>query len=149
MEELTLMIVKPDAVRRRLVGIMLSEVERLGLDIVGVKMFTLSEKDVCDLYQQHVGREWFKNHMSFMTSGLCVFALIQGNSAVQRVRDAAGATPVQDARPGTIRRLYGRLGRPMYENLVHTSDSRESAVREASLFFPEFEDKIREYNEHA
>jgi nucleoside-diphosphate kinase len=135
-EESTLLIVKPDAVRRGLVGEILSRVERKGLRIEALRMMRV-DRDLAERhYAEHREKPFFRELVEFITSGEVVVAKVTGREAVAVLRAMMGATDPAAAAPGTIRGDYGTA---ITENLVHGSDSPESARRELALFFPELE----------
>ncbi len=129
----TLVLVKPDAVRRGLVGAILRRFEDRGLRIVAMDLRTI-DVDMADRhYAEHVERDFYPPLRAFVTSGPIVALVLEGDSAVDVVRGINGATDGRKASPGTIRGDYALSNR---ENLVHGSDSPESAVREIALWFP-------------
>lgn len=134
MKERTLVLVKPDGVRRKLVGEVVARLERRTLDIVAMRMLTVTEELARTHYAEHVEKGFFPDLLAFITSGPVVAMCIEGDDAISVVRTTMGATDPKKASPGTIR---GDLGLETTENLVHGSDSPESAARELSLFFPE------------
>ena len=126
------MLVKPDGVQRSLIGSIVSKVESKGLRIVGLKLMLISDQLARQHYGAHEGKPFFDGLVEFITSGPVVAIVLEGREAVSMVRNAMGATdPLNDA-PGTIR---GDLGLDIGRNLVHGSDSQDSAVREIDLFF--------------
>ncbi|HEX6208310.1 MAG TPA: nucleoside-diphosphate kinase [Actinomycetota bacterium] len=128
----TLVIAKPDAVRRRLVGEILRRFEERGLRITGLRMMRI-DQDLADRhYEEHRDKPFFGELVEFITSGPVVVARIEGEDAVAAVRELMGPTDPKDAPPGTIRGDYGEV---ITENLVHGSDSPENAKRELDLFF--------------
>jgi nucleoside-diphosphate kinase len=132
--ERTLVLLKPDAVRRRLVGHILSRYEAKGLDIVAMEHRTI-EGDMADAhYAEHVERDFYPPLREFATSGPLVALVLEGDEAIAVVRALTGATDGRAAAPGTIR---GDLSLSNRENLVHASDSAESAAREIALWFPD------------
>jgi nucleoside-diphosphate kinase len=131
--ESTLLIVKPDGVRRGLVGEVLRRVEDKGLSIAELRMTTIGRELAERHYAEHVEKSFFDELVSFITSGPVVVARIQGERAIEIWRTIMGPTNPVDAPPGTIR---GDLATIITENVVHGSDSAESAQRELSLFFP-------------
>ncbi|MFA5891248.1 MAG: nucleoside-diphosphate kinase [Actinomycetota bacterium] len=133
MIERTLVLVKPDGVRRKLVGEVVSRLERRTLDIVEMRMLTVTEDLARTHYAEHVEKAFFPDLLAFITSGPVVAMCVEGDDAISVVRTTMGATDPKKAAPGTIR---GDLGLQTTENLVHGSDSPESAARELSLFFP-------------
>lgn len=128
------MLVKPDGVKRRLVGEILSRVERKGLAIAELKLVTVSDELARRHYAEHEGKPFFDSLLAFITSGPVVAAVVEGPRAIAAFRQIAGGTdPVEKAAPGTIR---GDLALITQDNLVHGSDSAESAAREIDLWFP-------------
>jgi len=128
----TLVIAKPDAVRRRLVGEILRRIEERELLITDLRMMVIDEDLAGRHYEEHREKPFFAELVGFITSGPVVVARIEGADAVSVVRDLMGPTDPKDAPPGTIRGDYGEV---ITENLVHGSDSPESAKRELDLFF--------------
>ena len=131
-EEATLVIVKPDAVRRGLIGEVLGRLERKGLRIEAMRRMRI-DRDLAERhYDEHRDKAFFGEVVDFITSGEVVVARVVGEQAVSVVRALMGPTDPADAPPGTIRGDYGVL---ITENLIHGSDSAESAKRELDLFF--------------
>ncbi len=134
MPQRTLVLLKPDAVRRGLVGHLLARYEAKGLTIVAMDLRTIGE-DVADRhYAEHVDRDFYPPLRVFVTSGPLVALVFEGDEAVEVVRTLNGATDGRRAAPGSIR---GDLSLSNRENLVHGSDSPESAAREIAMFFPD------------
>lgn len=134
--ERTLVIVKPDGVQRGLVGEIIGRLERRGLKIVAVRVQTVS-RDVAERhYGEHKGKPFFAGLIDYITSGPVVTAVLEGPNAVEATRSTMGATNPTKAAPGTIR---GDLGLIMGRNLIHGSDSVESAKREIGIFFGDAE----------
>jgi nucleoside-diphosphate kinase len=131
--ERTLVILKPDAVRRGLVGEILSRFEAKGLSIVAMEHRTIDGALADEHYAEHVERDFYPPLRAFVTSGPVVSLVLEGDEAVDVVRALNGATDGRKAAPGTIR---GDLSLSNRENLVHGSDSPESAKREISIWFP-------------
>ncbi len=132
--ERTLVLVKPDGVKRHLVGEILSRIERKGLDIVALELKNVSDELARAHYAEHEGKPFFPSLLEFITSGPVVAVIVEGPRAVAAFRQIAGGTdPVEKATPGTIR---GDLALVTQDNLVHGSDSPDSAVREIDLWFP-------------
>ena len=130
----TLVICKPDAVERGLVGEILGRFERKGLRLVSAELRTLDEDLLARHYSEHVGKGFYNDLVAFMSRSPALTAVVEGPTDTWRVvRAMMGATDPLKAEPGTIR---GDLGTEVTENLVHGSDSAESAQREVSLFFP-------------
>ncbi|HEY8533437.1 MAG TPA: nucleoside-diphosphate kinase [Micromonospora sp.] len=132
--ERTLVLIKPDAVRRGLVGEILSRFERKGLTIEAMVLRTMDAELADAHYAEHVTKPFYPPLKEFMTSGPLVALILSGDSAIDVVRGMIGATDGRKAAPGTIR---GDLALSNRENLVHASDSPESAAREIALWFPE------------
>ena len=131
--ERTLVLVKPDGVRRGLVGEVVGRLERKGFRIVALELRTLDEVTAKAHYAEHAERPFFGPLVSFITSGPLAALVIEGESVVAATRLVMGATNPATAAPGTIR---SDLASTMEENIVHGSDSVESATREIGLFFP-------------
>jgi nucleoside-diphosphate kinase len=132
--ERTLVLVKPDAVRRGLVGELLSRFERKGLRIVAMDQRTIDGALADRHYTEHVERDFYPPLREFITSGPLVAMVLEGDQAIAVVRAINGATDGRAAAAGTIRGDFSLSNR---ENLVHASDSAESAAREIPIFFPE------------
>jgi len=131
-EQSTLLIVKPDAVQRRLIGELLARVEREGLRIDAVRMMRI-DRDLAERhYAEHADKPFFGELVDFITSGPVVVARVSGPDAISVLRALMGATDPAKADRGTIR---GDFGKEITRNLVHGSDSEESAARELALFF--------------
>ncbi len=135
MSDRTLILVKPDGVQRSLVGEVLSRIERKGLKIIALDLRMVSIDLAEQHYAEHAQKPFFTDLVSFITSGPVVAAVVEGTRAVAAFRQLAGGTdPVDKATPGTIR---GDYGLQTQFNLVHGSDSSESAAREIGLWFPQ------------
>lgn len=132
--ERTLVLVKPDGVRRGLVGEVIGRLERLGLKILAMRLLRVDEDLAARHYAEHVEKAFYPELVSFITSGDVVAMVLEGESAIAAVRKLMGPTDPADAPPGTIR---GDYGLEITENIVHGSDGSESAAREIGLFFPE------------
>jgi nucleoside-diphosphate kinase len=130
--ETTLLIVKPDGVRRGLVGEVLRRVEAKGLRIADLRTFEIEAAVAEEHYGEHRDKPFFGELVDFITSGDVVVARVEGEQAVPVLRSIMGPTDPAAAPPGTIRGDYGTI---ITENLVHGSDSQESAERELKLFF--------------
>jgi nucleoside-diphosphate kinase len=133
MTQRTLVLLKPDAVRRGLVGELISRYEAKGLDIVAMEQRSITGEDADAHYAEHVERDFYPPLRAFVTSGPLVVMVLEGDEAIEVVRALNGATDGRKAAPGTIR---GDLSLSNRENLVHGSDSPESAAREIALWFP-------------
>jgi nucleoside-diphosphate kinase len=132
--EKTLVLVKPDGVRRGLVGQILSRFEAKGFTIEAMNLRTLDKQTADQHYAEHVEKAWYPELREFITSGPLVSLILSGDQAVEVVRLMVGATDGRKAGPGTVR---GDFSLSNQENLIHASDSPESAAREIALFFPE------------
>jgi nucleoside-diphosphate kinase len=134
MAERTLILVKPDAFARNLTGEIIARFERKGLALAALKLQTLSVETAEKHYAEHQGKPFFGELVEFITSGPLVAMVLEGDSAVEAARQVIGATnPLQSA-PGSIR---GDYATSIGANMVHGSDSPESAAREVGIFFPE------------
>ena len=129
----TLILVKPDAFARGLTGEILARFERKGLSIVALEQQTLTTATAETHYAEHKERPFFGELVEFITSGPLVAAVLEGNDAVKAARQLIGATNPLEAATGSIR---GDFATEVGQNLVHGSDSDESAAREAAIFFP-------------
>jgi len=128
----TLVICKPDAVERGLVGEIIGRLERKGLRIAALRMETITKEIAGRHYGEHQGKPFYDDLVAFITRGPAVLMVVEGPEAYSVVRTLMGATNPRQAAPGTIR---GDLAIELTENLVHGSDSPESAAREIALFF--------------
>jgi len=134
MAERTLILVKPDAFARNLTGEIISRFERKGLKLAALKLETLTRETAERHYAEHEGKPFFGELVEFITSGPLVAMVLEGEAAVEAARQVIGATnPLQSA-PGSIR---GDFATSIGANMVHGSDSPESAAREVGIFFPE------------
>lgn len=135
MSDRTLVLLKPDAVERGLVGVIISRFEAKGLTIAAMDLRTLDKETLARHYEEHVGKSFYEDLVTFMSRGPVVAMVVQGpEDTWEVVRSLMGATNPRKAAPGTIR---GDLGILFTENLVHGSDSAESAEREVNIFFPQ------------
>jgi nucleoside-diphosphate kinase len=134
MSQRTLVLLKPDAVRRGLVGDILSRFEAKGLVIVAMEQRTIDDAVADEHYADHVEKDFYPPLRDFVTSGPLVALVLEGDEAIEVVRGLNGATDGRKAAPGTIR---GDLSLSNRENLVHGSDSPESAEREIKIWFPD------------
>ncbi|MBE9374508.1 nucleoside-diphosphate kinase [Saccharopolyspora sp. HNM0983] len=135
MSERTLVLVKPDGVERGLVGEVLSRIERKGLKLAALELKNVDDELAGQHYAEHADKPFFGSLVEFITSGSVVAAIVEGENAVAAFRQIAGGThPVEKAAPGSIR---GDYGLEVQYNLVHGSDSAESAEREIKLWFPD------------
>ena len=134
MTERTLVLIKPDGVRRRMIGEIISRIERKGLTIVALELKEVGDDLARAHYAEHADKPFFGSLVEFITSGPVCAAVLEGPRAIAAFRQLAGGTdPVEKAVPGSIR---GDFGLETQFNLVHGSDSAESAAREISLWFP-------------
>ena len=135
MSDRTLVLLKPDAVERGLVGVIVSRFEAKGLTIAAMDLRTLDKETLARHYEEHVGKAFYDDLVTFMSRGPVVAMVVEGpEDTWEVVRNLMGATNPRKAAPGTIR---GDLGILFTENLVHGSDSAESAEREINIFFPQ------------
>ena len=133
MTERTLVLIKPDAVKRRLIGEVVSRIEAKGLTVAALELRNIGDELARKHYAEHDGKPFFDSLLEFITSGPVVAAIVEGPRAIAAFRQIAGGTdPVEKAAPGTIR---GDLAHVTQDNLVHGSDSPESAAREIALWF--------------
>jgi nucleoside-diphosphate kinase len=130
--ERTLVLIKPDAVRRGIAGEILRRFELRGLEIREARLLTVDRELAGEHYSEHSEKPFFRELVEFITSGPTLALVLEGEGAIATVRTTMGATNPADADPGTIR---GDLALSMPDNLVHGSDSAESAAREISLWF--------------
>ena len=130
----TLILIKPDAFERRLTGEVLDRFERKGLQITALKLVTADEATANEHYAEHTDKPFFGELVSFITGGPLVAAVLEGVEAVKAARQLIGATNPVEAATGSIR---GDFGTEVTFNLVHGSDSDESAEREIGIWFPE------------
>lgn len=130
--ERTLVMIKPDGVRRKLVGEIISRIERKGLEIKALKMVHLTRERAEEFYSVHRGKPFFNSLIEFITSGPVVAMVVEGESAISVVRTMIGPTDGRTAPPGTIR---GDFALSITENVVHASDSAQSAEHEIRVIF--------------
>ncbi len=130
--ERTFLMVKPDGVQRGLIGNVISRIESKGLKIVGMKLMHISQELASEHYGEHKGRPFYDGLIDFITSAPVTAMVLEGDDAVDIVRTMIGVTDPRKAAPGTVR---GDLALFMGKNIVHGSDSLESAEREINLFF--------------
>jgi nucleoside-diphosphate kinase len=131
--ERTLVLVKPDGVRRGLIGEVIGRIERKGLTIVALELRTLDRETAGEHYAEHTERPFFGELVEFITGGPLVAMVVEGPRAVEAVRTLMGVTDPVKAVPGSVR---GDFALEIGQNIVHGSDSPESGVRESKLFFP-------------
>ena len=136
--EATLVLVKPDGVRRNLTGEVIARIERKGYTITGLKMMVADRALLESHYEEHIDKPFFEGLCDFMASGPVVAIRVEGVRVVEGFRSLAGETNPTTARPGTIRGDFGRdWGTNIIENIVHGSDSTLSAERELGIWFGE------------
>ncbi|MPZ72152.1 MAG: nucleoside-diphosphate kinase [Nitriliruptorales bacterium] len=132
--ERTLILVKPDGVRRRLIGEVISRIEHKGLTISRLELRTIPRETAEEHYAEHVERPFFGELVGFITGGPLVAMIVEGSDAVRAMRGLMGATNPVEATPGSIR---GDFATVIGENIVHGSDSPENGEREIKIFFPD------------
>jgi nucleoside-diphosphate kinase len=132
--ETTLVLVKPDGMRRGVAGDVIARFERRGYELRGARLLKIPRSLAAEHYTEHKGKPFYASLVSFITSGPVLALAVRGENAIAGVRALMGATNPADAAPGTIR---GHLATELSENVVHASDSRASARRELGLFFPD------------
>lgn len=132
--EKTLVLVKPDGVKKHICGEVISRFERKGLEVEAIKMIQVPEELAKKHYAEHEGKGFFKDLIAFITSGPVLAMVIKGENAVAAVRQINGATDPLKAVPGSIR---GDFATSIDENVIHASDAPETAEREIGLWFPE------------
>lgn len=130
--ERTLLIIKPDAVERKLIGEIIQRIERKGLEIKALKMENITLEKAEKHYEVHKGKDFYNDLIEFITSGPVVLMVVEGVNCIQIVRHMAGSTSPLDAIPGTIR---GDYSMDTLRNIVHTSDSVETSTKEIKNFF--------------
>jgi nucleoside-diphosphate kinase len=136
--ERTLSIIKPDAVARNVIGEILSRFEKNGLCVVAARMLHMTREQAGGFYAEHEGKPFYEPLLEFMSSGPVAAAVVEGEGCIPGFRSIAGATNPTDAAPGSIRGDLGRdWGTTVQQNIVHGSDSPESATREIGIWFPE------------
>jgi len=138
--EKSLVLIKPDAMKRGFAGTIISHLEEQGLKVVALRMLHMDEALAKRHYSIHVGKPFFEDLISYITSTPIIAVVFEGGEAVDRIRKAMGATDPAKAEPGTIRRNFGL---DVQQNAVHGSDSTETAQEEIRLFFAE--DEIFDY----
>ena len=133
-EERTFVAIKPDAVKRGLIGRIIRKIEDKGYKIVGLKMLQVDRELAAKHYAEHVGKPFYEGLVRFITSGPIIAMVLQGENAISGIRKFMGKTDPNDAEVGSIR---GDFAQVMRYNSIHGSDSKESAEREISLYFKE------------
>jgi len=145
LSELEFVMIKPDAVKRGLVGEIISRIERKGLKIKALKMIQMSKEMAEKLYEEHRGKPFFEDLVGYVTSGPVVVMVVEGPNAVYVMRKMIGDTDGSKAEPGTIR---GDFALSKARNLIHATDSPEKVEREMSIFFKK-EELLNTENLHA
>jgi len=138
--ERTFVFLKPEAIKRGLMGEILSRIERKGLKITAMKLIKMSRSQAEKLYEMHKGKEFFENLVEHVSSSPVLVMVIEGSKAITVMRKMIGKTNPIEANPGTIRGDYALNVR---ENIIHAADSKENAEREIQIFFKE--EEILEY----
>ena len=134
--ERTLTIIKPDAVQKGVIGRVVTKIEEAGFRILAARLIHLTPAQAGGFYIVHTDRPFFRSLGDFMTSGPCIPMVLEGENAIQRLRDLMGATDPAKAAPGTIRQ---ELAASIEANVIHGSDSLQSAAFEIQYFFPALE----------
>ncbi|MGB9736242.1 MAG: nucleoside-diphosphate kinase [bacterium] len=132
----TLSIIKPDGVNKRIIGKVISMFEEKGIKVVGIKMLYLTKEKAMGFYKVHKDKPFFDSLTTFMSSGPIVVMVLEGDDVINRVRNIMGATDPKKAEKGTIRNMFAS---DIEKNIVHGSDSPESAATEIPYFFSEME----------
>ena len=136
MKERTLSIIKPDGVSRKLIGKVLERLEKAGLSIVDMKMIRMSKEQAKGFYKVHEGKSFYESVTDFMSSGPCVVMILEGEGAIGKYRKLMGATDYRKAEEGTLRHEFAR---DIEKNVVHGSDSAETATFEIGYLFSALE----------
>ncbi|MEO0089542.1 MAG: nucleoside-diphosphate kinase [candidate division WOR-3 bacterium] len=134
MREKTLLIIKPDGVKRKLIGQIILRIEKESFDILDIKFLKLTVEQAKEFYKIHQGKDFYLSLCEFMASGPIVVLLLEGENARERLRKVVGATDPKKAVEGTIRREFGSS---VQENVVHAANPEEDVEREIKFFFPE------------
>lgn len=134
--ERTLIIIKPDALSKKIVGRVITTFEQENFKIVAFKMVLLTREKAEEFYAEHKGKEFYEPLVNFMSSNPCLVMVLEGENITQKIRDIAGNTDPQKAGEGTLRKLYAQDNR---HNILHAADSVKSAEREVKFFFSENE----------
>ena len=130
--EKSLVLIKPDAVRKNIIGKIIGMYEENDLKVIALKMEKITEELASKHYEEHIGKVFYKPLIDFITSGPICALILEGKNAIEKIREINGSTNPEEAKEGTIRKLYATNNR---ENCVHASDSIESAKREIKLWF--------------
>ncbi len=135
----TLVIIKPDGIQKNIIGEIISRIEKKGLKILNMKMMKLSRELAEKHYEEHRNKPFFKSLVNFITSAPIIVMIVEGKDVISIFRSMMGPTDPKNAAPGTIR---GDYGTDVERNIIHGSDSIESAKREVDLFFPEEQERV-------
>lgn len=135
----TLVIIKPDGIQKNIIGEIISRIEKKGLKILNMKMTKLSRELAEKHYEEHRNKPFFKSLVNFITSASIIVMIVEGEDVISIFRSMMGPTDPKNAAPGTIR---GDYGTDIERNIIHGSDSIESAKREVDLFFPEEQEGV-------
>jgi len=135
----TLVIIKPDGIQKNIIGEIISRIEKKGLKILNMKMMKLSRELAEKHYEEHRNKPFFKGLVNFITSAPIIVMIVEGEDVISIFRFMMGPTDPKNAAPGTIR---GDYGTDIERNIIHGSDSIESAKREVDLFFPEEQERV-------
>jgi nucleoside-diphosphate kinase len=128
----TLIVIKPDAVKRRLIGRIVARFEEKGFQILELRLFLFSREKAEAFYNVHKERDFFRELVSFISSGKVLACILEGNDAINVVRTMVGVTKSYEASPGTIR---GDFGLGLTDNIIHASDSHDSFIKESQVVF--------------
>jgi nucleoside-diphosphate kinase len=128
----TLIVIKPDAVKRRLIGRIVARFEEKGFQILELRLFLFSREKAEAFYNVHKERDFFRELVSFISSGKVLACILEGNDAINVVRTMVGVTKSYEASPGTIR---GDFGLGLTDNIIHASDSNDSFIKESQVVF--------------
>ena len=136
MKEKTLSIIKPDGVAKNLIGEVIKRLEEAGFNILAMKMIKMNKEQAKGFYKVHEGKPFYESVTSFMSSGPCVVMVLEGENVIEKYRKLMGATNYKEAAKGTIRRDFAQ---DIEKNVVHGSDSKETAKFEIYYFFNKLE----------
>jgi nucleoside-diphosphate kinase len=134
LKERTFVMLKPDAISGRITGEIFRRIENKGLDIVAIKIVRMDESKATELYSVHVGKDFFKDLIQYVTSGPVIPMILEGENAIQTMRKIIGSTDPLKAEMGSIR---GDYAKDITQNVIHAADSEETANREMKVFFNE------------
>lgn len=134
-EEVTFVMIKPDAVERKIAGEVITAIETAGFHILNMKMVYLTKKRLAEHYKEHAKKSFFTAMIEGMSNRNAIILLVRAKDAIEKMRELIGHTDVMQAKFNTIRGRFGRFGSPKYENVIHASDSRDAEIRETALWF--------------